>query len=934
MVTILEKLFDFIELEKGKAGFHEHDGWPEHPVAVKHHQEYFTAKHVPYGTPEEKKKPTKEQITYEGAVLNDEQVKLKELFDQKSEGTTFKISNTSYEKVSDDKWKNLNTKKIYDSTLLGYAWGDAQGFIDAIQETLSEPQEKTPTEIPFGDIITDKNEISLAGAKEQDKQDIQNMLDALPVGSKYVLDNKTAYTKLDNEDWQHQEEFGKGTAFPSYPSYAIAASIQNAYYPQQLELPIDEKPVIQPLLPERIGDIEGLGIKQFMEDAPVGTKIIPASAGNIGYVKTSDEEWNVLSYSGEILSEGYGDASLALPSDFANISDAKGFFSGIEYPDEKAPPAANVFSVAHLKGAGVGTVDSYVNNLEDGTKLYEPDGTVWTKDILGHWESSAQDDWAIDKYEMASKLQDGKIAEGYFPSEEKASAADEPFFPKTNWDNKLEKIGGQLGSQPGAQYEDKNTGQKYYIKTIPIERASMEHLAGQLYKLVGVSTPETEMIDFQGEKALKSMWLDDPKSMTFSSMKAQPEVIKNFAIDAWLANWDVVGQDADNIVMVNNQPFRIDSGGSLMFRAQGGIKDFGAEVKELKTMLDSATAPQTSKVFGDMPEETQKELFSIGARKLAKITDEQIDSIVYQVQSVPGDWNHKKLAQVLKDRRDFIAQAFDIGKRGRKKKECPPGFHRHDKFLQCHPETQKHRGDKVDIAFDIPKFLGKHRNKKIKQLFDGFQESITDSLNNRSEIEEMARDEGIYNEAYQMMDFSDSWQGGGGFTPVGLRAAISELKGNADRDYVVEGGYFIHQQKVDPDTFDRKFTKARENAIGLIPLIVKTQKALKKRFPDGKAKVYRGVEGWIADSIKNAMSSMPTKPIPIPHDGISGYSLNEATARDRAGSTGVMLVKEIPIEGIWIFFNTYGNRYPGEEEVLVDSNYVSLFQADEIISKN
>ena len=39
MVGVLD-LTDW--LEKQRRGYHKHDGFPEHPVRVKHHAEYFT----------------------------------------------------------------------------------------------------------------------------------------------------------------------------------------------------------------------------------------------------------------------------------------------------------------------------------------------------------------------------------------------------------------------------------------------------------------------------------------------------------------------------------------------------------------------------------------------------------------------------------------------------------------------------------------------------------------------------------------------------------------------------------------------------------------------------------------------------------------------------------------------------------------------------
>ena len=64
-------------------------------------------------------------------------------------------------------------------------------------------------------------------------------------------------------------------------------------------------------------------------------------------------------------------------------------------------------------------------------------------------------------------------------------------------------------------------------------------------------------------------------------MSKHPDVRAGFLADAWLANWDVVGLAADNIVTgPGKKAYRIDVGGSLIFRAQGKGKPFPPEVSE------------------------------------------------------------------------------------------------------------------------------------------------------------------------------------------------------------------------------------------------------------------------------------------------------------------------------------------------------------------
>ena len=48
MPTLLDKLTEYISIQKAKVAHHEHEGWPEHPVAVKYHQEYFSQTKIDY----------------------------------------------------------------------------------------------------------------------------------------------------------------------------------------------------------------------------------------------------------------------------------------------------------------------------------------------------------------------------------------------------------------------------------------------------------------------------------------------------------------------------------------------------------------------------------------------------------------------------------------------------------------------------------------------------------------------------------------------------------------------------------------------------------------------------------------------------------------------------------------------------------------------
>ena len=243
---------------------------------------------------------------------------------------------------------------------------------------------------------------------------------------------------------------------------------------------------------------------------------------------------------------------------------------------------------------------------------------------------------------------------------------------KKDWDEDLQEISGQKGSNAGGLYKDKVTQSLYYVKWGSKHDAKgnhlrSEHLANLLYQLAGVPVPATLLIKFGGKTALASEWVKDAEPMTTQQMGAHPTVRKYFVVDAWLANWDVVGLDTDNIVKgpassKKGEAYRIDPGGSLLFRAQGKLKPFPADdIPELESMRDSITAPQASKVFKGLTDAQLK----IGARAVARISDDQIDDVVDLAFPKPVSMTLASgrsvdigtyLKKAVKGRRDFLIE--------------------------------------------------------------------------------------------------------------------------------------------------------------------------------------------------------------------------------------------------------------------------------------
>jgi hypothetical protein len=208
-----------------------------------------------------------------------------------------------------------------------------------------------------------------------------------------------------------------------------------------------------------------------------------------------------------------------------------------------------------------------------------------------------------------------------------------------------------MGTQPGGVYED-TRGQYYYVKQSQSdEHARAETLASKLYALAGVACVHVELVEHNGRLATASPMIDDARAYLGHRLHDTAYLAKiraGFAVDAWLANWDVAGLVFDNVVSdSNDNPVRVDTGGCLQFRAMGSPKGaaFGPKAAEWDTLRTPSTAPQAWKLFATMSE---AELLA-SALHVAMVTPEQISSAVEAV-GLP-----RHIALTLIARREDIA---------------------------------------------------------------------------------------------------------------------------------------------------------------------------------------------------------------------------------------------------------------------------------------
>ena len=206
----------------------------------------------------------------------------------------------------------------------------------------------------------------------------------------------------------------------------------------------------------------------------------------------------------------------------------------------------------------------------------------------------------------------------------------EPAAPPALDINTLTKIGGKKGSNEGGVYEGGETGdkQQYYIKhPKTLDHVQNELTAAALYKLAGVNTMEYVPVEGGAHVATKLQALDKNNISQFNADERH-EAQKDFAVHAWLANWDAAGTGGDNQVVVNGKVATVDTGGSLKYRAQGEPKGamFGDKVTEIDTLRDPSKSPDAAALYGSMTSAQIKESID----RVAGISNQDISDVIYK----------------------------------------------------------------------------------------------------------------------------------------------------------------------------------------------------------------------------------------------------------------------------------------------------------------
>lgn len=221
------------------------------------------------------------------------------------------------------------------------------------------------------------------------------------------------------------------------------------------------------------------------------------------------------------------------------------------------------------------------------------------------------------------------------------------------------------GSAPGALYTDKG-GTLWLVKgnvqagsvsqKVSDDRAKNEVLASHLLNAVGAGAPEMKLANLGKEHGggigVASKWVGGVEKFNPGNKAHLSAAQQQFAVHAWLGNYDVIGASFDNTVMKDGKALCIDPGGSILFRAQGKPKDpgaFGDKVTELQTLRDPKINQNAAAVYGSM---TASQI----ADSCAQLESIDNATIVKLVETYgPGDLKERAtLAATLIKRRDDV----------------------------------------------------------------------------------------------------------------------------------------------------------------------------------------------------------------------------------------------------------------------------------------
>lgn len=136
------------------------------------------------------------------------------------------------------------------------------------------------------------------------------------------------------------------------------------------------------------------------------------------------------------------------------------------------------------------------------------------------------------------------------------------------------KVGEQKGSNEGGFYRGSDDVLRYVKFYKDPVQGVLEHLANNIYKDLGLPAVKSNAFTTpDGRHAYSSDVVEgDTLAKKGIDKKNAKQVLKGFAADVLVKNWDAVGLEHDNVIISGGKALRIDNGGAFLHRAKAGLK--------------------------------------------------------------------------------------------------------------------------------------------------------------------------------------------------------------------------------------------------------------------------------------------------------------------------------------------------------------------------
>jgi len=186
------------------------------------------------------------------------------------------------------------------------------------------------------------------------------------------------------------------------------------------------------------------------------------------------------------------------------------------------------------------------------------------------------------------------------------------------------------------------------------KQSKSEVLVSKLYMMVGVDAACMRFVTIRGhdEDGPLGLWSrnQDYEDIDTDEMVGLPGLKEGFAADAWLANWDVIGNGGPAALNMKRtkegRAFRLDFGGCLNYRATGQDKSTAGQPFVADAVPEIQNLRKYNEVFQDVTDTD----IAKGAAKISAVADSTIEEVV--AQTLGNDAG--QIANILIGRKRFL----------------------------------------------------------------------------------------------------------------------------------------------------------------------------------------------------------------------------------------------------------------------------------------